>query len=138
MGPEWDLALRGLAPEQRGVVRTGPVGSRLLGRTRWFRYELRCRPDGVVPDAAFAAAVVVVATDRDRATQLLERCADVPDLVWGRDEAGLGDMWNSNAIVAWLLAVTGHDVDHLAPPPGRAPGWSAGVALAKHRSTSQV
>ena len=61
----------------------------------------------------------------------------VPGLTWGRDELGLGDMWNSNSLVAWLLATSGHDVESLAPPGGgRAPGWTAGLELA--RRTGQI
>ena len=46
-------------------------------------------------------------------------------------------MWNSNSLVAWLLATSGHDVTSLAPPGGgRAPGWPAGLELA--RRTGQV
>ena len=39
---------------ERGVVGGGAVGSRLLGRPRVFRYELRRWRDGVVPDIAYA------------------------------------------------------------------------------------
>ena len=46
-------------------------------------------------------------------------------------------MWNSNSLVAWLLATSGHDVTSLAPPGGgRAPGWTAGLELAQR--TGQV
>src|SRR4051812_6840119 len=38
----------------RGVVGTGPVGSRRVGRLRLFRYEVRCWRDGSIPDLAFA------------------------------------------------------------------------------------
>jgi len=36
----------------RGVVAEGPVGTRLAGRLRIFRYEVRCWRDGVIPDVA--------------------------------------------------------------------------------------
>jgi hypothetical protein len=36
--------------QARGVVGSGPVGSRWAGRFRIFRYEIRCWRDGVVPD----------------------------------------------------------------------------------------
>ena len=40
-------------------------------------------------------------------------------------------MWNSNSLIPWLLAGSGHDVDALVPPAGdRAPGWGAGLARA--------
>jgi len=38
----------------RGVVATGAVGSRLLRGLRMFRYEVCCRPDGLIPDLAAA------------------------------------------------------------------------------------
>ena len=52
-------------------------------------------------------------------------------VTWGRDELGTGDMWNSNSLISWLLARSGHDTDAVAPPAGgRAPGWSAGLMVA--------
>jgi hypothetical protein len=55
----------------------------------------------------------------------------VPTLTWGRDELDTGDMWNSNSLVSWALARTGHDMQGIKPPPkGRAPGWRAGLCLA--------
>jgi hypothetical protein len=41
-------------PQVRGVVAEGPVGLRALGRFRLFRYEIRCREGGSIPDAAAA------------------------------------------------------------------------------------
>jgi hypothetical protein len=56
----------------------------------------------------------------------------VPALVWGRDEVGAGEMWNSNSVVAWLLERAGIGTAHIVfPPGGRAPGWDAGVAVAR-------
>jgi hypothetical protein len=44
-------------------------------------------------------------------------------------------MWNSNAIIAWVLARGGLDAASIAPPAGgRAPGWRAGVAAAKRQA----
>ena len=43
-------------------------------------------------------------------------------------------MWNSNSVVAWLLARTGLPVDEITPPPGgRAPGWRAGLVAARRQ-----
>lgn len=111
----------------RGVVAEGPVGSRLLGRSRWFRYELRCWRNGVLPDEEQAVASPVrVATDPDRVAAVLELASRVPTLVWGRDELGTGEMWNSNSVIAWLLAGIG---EATVDPPigGRAPGWAPGL-----------
>ena len=42
-------------------------------------------------------------------------------------------MWNSNSLTAWLLAGSGPGIAAVVPPAGgRAPGWSAGLALAVH------
>jgi hypothetical protein len=117
----------------RGVVSEGPVGSRLFRRLRWFRYELRCWRDGVIPDIAEAVASPErINDDPTAAKRLLELVAEVPTAVWGRDELGGGEMWNSNSVVAWLLVRTGVDVDLVHPPDGgRAPGWSAGITVAR-------
>jgi hypothetical protein len=118
----------------RGVVGEGPVGSRLLRRLRWFRYELRCWRDGVIPDVAEAVASPQrISDDAIAAKRLLELVPHVPRGVWGRDELGGGEMWSSNSVVAWLLVRTAVDVDLVHPPDGgRAPGWSAGIAVARN------
>jgi hypothetical protein len=116
------------------------VGSRLLGLSSWFRYEVRCWPDGAIPDAAFAVGGPVdVPTDWLRCERLLQLVPAVPTPVWGRDELGMGEMWNSNSIVAWLLAASGHHVAALRPPgDGRAPGWDAGKRLAPTRAVYEA
>ena len=116
----------------RGVVATGPVGARWAGRLRLFRYEVRCWRGGSIPDLEDAAgAPRRVSGDPDVAARLLANVPAVPTPVWGRDELGLGEMWNSNSKVAWLLARAGLAAGGLRPPPrGRAPGWDAGVRAA--------
>jgi hypothetical protein len=128
LAPEWSGG-----GEDRGVVVTGPVGSRLLGRSRLFRYELRCRRGGSIPDLAHAVGGPRrLADDPAVARRLLGAAASVPAPVWGRDELAAGEMWNSNSVVAWLLARAGVDAAALHPPPGgRAPGWHAGVVVAR-------
>ncbi len=40
-----------------------------------------------------------------------------------RDELKAGEMWNSNSVVAWLVAAAGIPTENVGPPPrGRAPG----------------
>jgi hypothetical protein len=57
--------------------------------------------------------------------------AAVPTPVWGRDELGTGEMWNSNSMIAWVIASAGLPADRIQPPPhGRAPGWAAGLRTA--------
>jgi hypothetical protein len=117
---------------RRGVVATGPVGSRHLGRLRLFRYEVRCWRDGVIPDVAEAVeSPRRLSTDPAQAERVIALARTFPTATWGRDELDTGDMWNSNSLVSWLLARSGHDVTTVTPPPGgRAPGWSAGLAVA--------
>lgn len=121
----------GRGPVARGVVLEGPVGARWAGRLRVFRYELRCWPDGVIPDRAWAAPVVALTDDDAAAARLVALTPQVPPHVWGRDPGGAGEMWNSNSIVAWLLQRAGIDAAALTPPAGgRAPGWGAGLVEA--------
>jgi len=129
MAPVWNE--RSL---DRGVVCEGPVGSPRLGRLRAFRYEVRCWPDGRIPDVDSAVdSPRRVTDDPERVTAALRLLPQVPALTWGRDELGAGDMWNSNSLVAWLLAGALVDLASTTPPAGgRAPGWQAGLALARH------
>jgi hypothetical protein len=117
----------------RGVVGEGPVGARIAGRLRIFRYELRCWKGGEIPDRKWAVdSPRRVASGEQRAEGVLRLLPSVPMLVWGRDEMGAGEMWNSNSVIAWLLAEGGVDVELTRPPPGgRAPGWAAGLAVAR-------
>jgi hypothetical protein len=133
MGPVWNVRA-----SDRGVLCEGPVGARPLGRFRAFRYEVRCWPGGSIPDLAEAVGGPHrVCVDRDRVAAVLRSLPEVPPLTWGRDELGTGDMWNSNSMVAWALARTGHDMDAIVPPPhGRAPGWFAGLRLADREATT--
>ncbi len=117
----------------RGVTATGAVGSRLLGWLRLFRYEVRCWRSGRIPDLQFAVGGPIALTSDPRlARRLLRAVASVPTPVWGRDELGTGDMWNSNSMVSWVIATAGLPAETLRPPAGgRAPGWGAGVEVAR-------
>jgi hypothetical protein len=119
--------------ERRGVVVEGPVGTRLAGRFRLFRYEVRRWRDGVIPDIADAVSSPIrVSDDIVRASRILDLVPSLPALVWGRDEGHTGEMWNSNSIVSWLLVRAGIDAAKIQlPPHGRAPGWRAGVVIAR-------
>jgi hypothetical protein len=118
---------------ERGAVAEGPVGMHWLGRFRIFRYEIRLWRGGSIPDIQYAvSSPVVVATDMERASRVIELVRHVPTPVWGRDEFDTGDMWNSNSLTSWTLQRAGVDADLLHPPPGgRAPGWDAGVTVAR-------
>ena len=118
---------------RRGVVAEGAVGSRRAGRVRIFRYEIRRWRDGCIPDAGEAVDSPRRLTDEPAiARRLLDLAPRIPSPVWGRDELGTGDMWNSNSVVSWLVTASGLDVASIRPPAGgRAPGWSAGIVTAR-------
>lgn len=117
---------------RRGVVASGPVGLRWLGRFRIFRYEVRCWRDGEIPDASAAVGDPVrVTDDQTVADRVLEVLPTIPTPVWGRDELRTGEMWNSNSVISWVLVRAGVDLEEVRPPEGgRAPGWAAGIAVA--------
>jgi hypothetical protein len=117
---------------ERGVVCEGPVGFPWLGRSRLFRYEVRRWRNGVIPDVSEAVdSPRRLSDDVGRAQHVLDLVPDFPPSTWGRDELHTGDMWNSNSLISWLLARSGHDTDTIAPPAhGRAPGWTAGLVAA--------
>jgi len=118
---------------ERGVVAKGPVGTRWAGKFRLFRYEIRRWDEGAIPDARYAVeSPVRVANDLARAQRVLDAVPSVPTPVWGRDELGTGDMWNSNSLISWLLLHAGVDPEAIQPPAGgRAPGWNAGLVIAR-------
>ncbi len=122
-----------LSGERRGVVASGPVGSRWAGRLRIFRYEIRVWPGGRIPDVAEAVdSPRQLCDDERRARRVLEVLSQVPTPVWGRDELGTGEMWNSNSVIAWAIARSGIDAEAIQPPAGgRAPGWHAGLIVAR-------
>ena len=133
MTPVW-----GNEQPDRGVVSEGAVGLPFLDHFRFFRYEIRRWRDGAIPDVSEAVGSPRrLSADRDRAHQLLELVPEFPTVTWGRDELHTGDMWNSNSLVSWLLARSGHDTGTVnLPPHGLAPGWSAGLVVAGREATT--
>jgi hypothetical protein len=123
---------------ERGVVAEGAVGTRAAGRLRLFRYEIRRWRDGVIPDVSEAVeSPHRLSDDADRARRLLELVPHVPTPVWGRDELQTGEMWNSNSLISWLITRSDLDVESVnRPVGGRAPGWSAGIVVAKRQRAS--
>ncbi len=122
--------------EPRGVVAEGPVGTRWAGRFRIFRYEIRRWRDGQIPDVDEAVESPRRLTDEETLAQrVLDLVPQVPTPVWGRDELKTGDMWNSNSVIAWLIARSGMDAASIQPPTGgRAPGWQAGLVVARRQA----
>jgi hypothetical protein len=127
-GPVWqDL------PADRGVVAEGAVGARAAGRFKLFRYEIRCWRDGVLPDIDEAVeSPQHLADDVAVVERVLHAIRKVPAPVWGRDELKTGEMWNSNSVISWVIVRSGMDVNAVRlPARGRAPGWHAGIVLAR-------
>lgn len=124
--------------ERRGVVAEGAVGSRRARALRSLRYEIRRWRNGVIPDCDEAVdSPRRLTDDPSLARRILELVPEAPTPVWGRDELGAGEMWNSNSLISWLIARGGLDVDAVRPPAGgRAPGWRAGVVVARRRATA--
>jgi hypothetical protein len=115
----------------RGVTVEGPVGSRRFSRLRTFRYEVRCWLDGTIADADEAVdSPLRLSDDETQARHVLAMAKSVPPYIWGRDELRVGEMWNSNSVIAWVLTMAGLPAGEIHPPTGgRAPGWSTGVLI---------
>jgi hypothetical protein len=124
-----------LSDRARGVVAGGAVGARRAGRFRIFRYEIRVWRGGHIPDVAEAVdSPRRLSGDADQARRVLDAVRRVPMPVWGRDELGAGEMWNSNAVIAWVIERSGIDAGSIQPPAGgRAPGWQAGLVVARRQ-----
>jgi len=124
----------------RGVVAEGAVGSRWIRSLRIFRYEIRRWRDGAIPDVDEAVDSPLRLTDNPiLAQRVLELVPDVPTPVWGRDELQAGEMWNSNSLISWLIARAGLGVEAVHPPAdGRAPGWRAGLVVARRPAPHSV
>jgi hypothetical protein len=126
-------------PASRGVAVEGPVASRRMARWRVFRYEVRRWRDGVIADAAEAVeSPQILSHDPLLARRLLDLVGRLPSPVWGRDELRIGEMWNSNSVIACLLARSGLPTHTIRPPAGgRAPGWEAGLVTARRQQRSE-
>ena len=119
----------------RGVVAEGAVGSHWARPLRILRYEIRRWRDGVIPDVGEAVdSPQRLTDDLSLARRVLELVPDVPTPVWGRDELQAGEMWNSNSLISWLIARSDLPVEAVRlPTDGRAPGWRAGLVVARRQ-----
>ena len=125
----------------RGVVGSGPVGSRWAGRFRIFRYEIRCWRDGVIPDLGEAVESPRRLTEDEARRPATARAwrRSCPRPCGGATKYKTGDMWNSNSIVSWLLASSCLDAESISMPSGgRAPGWDAGLDGGPEAATSRL
>jgi hypothetical protein len=118
---------------ERGVVACGAVGTQHAGRFRIFRYEVRRWRNGIIPDLAFAVdSPIRLSDDPEVARRLLALLPSVPTPTWGRDELHAGEMWSCNSIISWTITAAGVDTEAIAlPPKACAPGWDAGIAIAR-------
>lgn len=115
---------------RRGVVAQGPVGF-AWGALRILRYEVRCWPDGITAYEYAVESPLRLTHDASMAVHVLELVREVPTPVWGRDELDAGEMWTCNSLTSWLLGRT-NLCDSIRPPlGGRAPGWDAGLTVAR-------
>jgi hypothetical protein len=123
--------------QQRGVVAEGAVGIGWAARFRIFRYEIRRWRDGQIPDVDEAIESPRRLTNEEaHAQRVLDLVPHVPTPVWGRDQLQTGEMWNSNSVISWLIARSAIDTEAIRPPPtGRAPGWQAGLVVARRQGT---
>ena len=114
---------------ERGVVAEGPVGLRWLGRSRWFRYEVRCWRGGRIPDVDEAVDSPVRMSDdawhAERVLALVPRFRD--------RHLGAGRAAHRRHVELELAHVVAPRPQRPRPvrvgPPagGRAPGWDAGL-----------
>ncbi len=119
----------------RGVVVTGPVG-----RARRRRRQAAALRDPLLARREHqrhrrgGGDPLRLSDSADDARRIIALAPDVPPLTWGRDERNAGEMWNSNSVIAWLVKRAGLAAEQVRPPRGgRAPGWRAGVTVARHR-----
>jgi hypothetical protein len=89
------------------------------------------RLSGRLFEAEAVDSPTTVTDDLATALRVLDLVPSVPTPVWGRDELGAGEMWNSNSVTSWLLTRGGIDTATLQPPGrGRTPGWDSGLVVA--------
>lgn len=114
-------------------VATGPVGFRGADRFRLFRYQLRCLPVERLPDEQWAVGTPTRLSDESAVVhRILDLAPVVPRYVWGRRVPGTTEMWTSDSVISWLLVQAGIDLTGIGPPAGgRAPGWDAGLTIAR-------
>lgn len=87
---------------------------------------------GVVKISSAIASPGRVGDGGPVAQQVLDDVALVPTAVWGRDELHAGEMLNSNSVTSGSSHRSESDAGLIEPPKnGRAPGWGAGLAVAR-------
>jgi hypothetical protein len=92
----------GTAEQDRGVVSEGAVGHPVLGRSRFFRYEVRRWRDGVIPDMSAAVESPRRLSSEEVRERLLDLLPAFATVTWGLDELNTGD--NVELQLAGVLA----------------------------------
>ncbi|HEY6778610.1 MAG TPA: hypothetical protein VI122_19030 [Thermoleophilaceae bacterium] len=106
-----------LSGEEHSVVAGGAVGARSAAHLRILSYEIRLWRGGHIPDVAEAVdSPRRLSSDAHQARRVLEVVPHVPTPVWGRDELSTGEMWNSNSVIAWVIARSGIDAGRFDRP----------------------
>ena len=116
---------------RRGVVARGAVGFASAAALRILRYEVRCWPEGITAYEYVVESPLRLSNDASMATRILELARQVPTPVWGRDELDGGEMWTCSSLTSWLLGRTNLCESIRPPHGGRAPGWDAGLTVAR-------
>lgn len=123
---------------RRGVVAQGPVGFAWAAALRILRYEIRCWPEGITAYDFAVESPLRLTQDAAIAARVLELVHEVPTPAWGRDDLDAGEMWTCNSLTSWLLGRADLS-DSIRPPVGgRAPGWDAGLTVARRERAAGV
>lgn len=123
---------------RRGVVAHGSVAFSWASVLRILRYEVRCWPKGVTAYEHAVESPLRLTRDPAVAARILETVHDVPTPVWGRDDLGAGEMWTCNSLTSWLLGRAGLTGSIRPPIGGRAPGWDAGLRVARRGAAASI
>ena len=121
--------------------RRAPSAAATPGGCVVFRYEVRCWRDGSIPDLGAAVGGPMPADERSPRSPATcsTLVADRPTCrCGGATSYDAGEMWNSNSMIAWLIAGRGAAGGATCDrrPDGRAPGWAAGLEVARSRHGS--
>ena len=126
----------GAATAERGVVSGGAVGSCWAGPLPDLPLRAAPLAKRVIPDVAEAVEspqrLTTDARSRSASSTSCRRCRHPCGAV---TNCGAGEMWNSNSVISWLIARCGLEVEPISPPVGgRAPGWRAGIVVARRQA----
>ena len=125
MTPAW-----GSAHTSAGSVASGPVAFQLLGRSRFFRYEVHCWRDGVIPTGTTRSVIPrCVSNDPDDRRSHPGPRSAVPNAHDGvATTSAPGTCGTPTRSLPGCCPGRGSRTADVHPPRnGRAPGWRAGL-----------